>query len=544
MRISTWVWLLPSALYVVLTCVGSVLLQPAALPGWAVAAALASTLAAAVVAGHGERTGRHGAGWVVLVLLLVAAACVHGFDGAAIGSSLLLTGMPAGWTAFERGARGAAAGAVGIWTVAATPYVSGQGHDRDTLQRWDDVVAGIGLTAMVLLTWYVGRVLRQAQSDLVQRSRSLEREAATTRAIFESVDVALAVFLPGDHVLVNAPAAGLGHGLVVQPATARQQATASQFEVVDADGVTVTAPAAQAVLRAQRGEEFSGLVQWTGPREARRAMVCSSRRIRLEGTCEEGSVGTVFVAWDASESLDAARVRDEFLGTLTHELRTPLTAIVGYLDLHDELDLGSSDGAAHTYLDGVRRNVRALADHIEDLLLTARPEALSTGLVDVAALARSAVDAAAERARTAGLDLTLDGPATMAAFANDVAVRQVLDHLIDNALTYTESGGVRVDVARCAVPFGGDADAGPGFTVSVTDTGIGMTEHELARVFDRFYRTEAAVQRVLPGLGMGLAVTKQLVAAHGGTITAQSTPGAGSRFQVTIPPLPPEASAT
>lgn len=543
MRISAWVWLLPSALFIVVVCLGSVALEPSALPGWVVTATLLLTLVATVVAGHGERTGRHGTGWVVFLLLLGAAALAHGFDRAVIGSSLLLTGMPAGWTAFERGARGAAAGAAGIWTVAAAPYVTGRSAALSTLQRWDDVVAGVGLTAMVLLTWYAGRVLRQTQSDLVQRSRSLEREAATNRAIFESVDVALVVFLPGDHVLVNAPAAEMGHGLGVLPGPTRQQATPSQFEVVDADGVTATAPAAQAMLRAQRGEEFSGLVQWTGPREARRAMVCSSRRIRLEGTCEEGSVGTVFVAWDASETLDAARVRDEFLGTLTHELRTPLTAIVGYLDLHDELDLGSPNGAAHAYLDGVRRNVRALADHIEDLLVTARPEALSTDLVDVAALARSAVDAAAERARAAGLDLTLDGPATMAAFANDVAVRQVLGHLIDNALTYTESGGVRVDVARCAAPFGGDA-AESGFTVSVTDTGIGMTEHELTRVFDRFYRTEAAVQRVLPGLGMGLAVTKQLVAAHGGTITAQSTPGAGSRFQVTIPPLPPEAPAT
>lgn len=532
MRISVWVWFVPSALFVVVTCLGSILLEPSALPARVVGATLGVTLAGAVVAAVGERSGRRGAQWLVLLLLLTSAALVHGFDRAAIGSSLLLTGMPAGWTAFERGARGAVAGVTGIWAVAVTPHLTGQGAAHDASQRWDDLLVGIGLTSMVLLTWYAGRVLRQAQSDLVARTRSLAREAATTRAIFDSVDAALAVFLPDGHLLANGPAADLGHGLRALPAPTRQHAAPSAYEVVDADGVTATAPAAQAVLRAQRGEEFSGLVQWTGPREDRRALVCSARRIHL-GDCDGDGGGTVFVAWDATDTLDTARMRDEFLGTLTHELRTPLTAIVGYLDLHDELE-HTDRPAARTYLSGVRRNVRALADHIEDLLVTARPAELATGLVDVAEIAEDVLASSVERAHASGLALTLDTPTSVPAVASDAALRQVLHHLVDNALTYTESGSVAVEVAPTRRLHGGPAPTG--FSITVTDTGIGMTEHELGRVFDRFYRTEEAVRRVLPGLGMGLAVTRQLVAAHGGTITARSTPGVGSRFHVTIPP--------
>lgn len=537
MRIPIWVWFVPSAAFILFTGLGSTLVDPTTLPSWAVAGLVATVALAGAVAVVGERTRWGATRWVVPLLLLASTAFAHGADGASIGSSILMTGMPAGWMGFELGGRGAAAAIAATWAVASTPYVAGQGATRDTMQRWDDLVALVGLTTMVLLTWHAGRVLRRAQVELVARSRSLEREVATTRAIFDSVDAALVVFLPGDQVLLNAPAAGLGHGLQAMPVIARQHPAPSAYEVVGADGVTLTAPADQALLRAWRGEEFSGLVQWTGPRDGRRAVMCSSRRIVLHDHPGEGAVGTVFLAWDATDALDAARVRDEFLGTVTHELRTPLTAIVGYLDLHHELEHDDvpDGGAAPTYLAGVRRNVRALADHIEDLLVTAQPEELGTTEVDVVAVARAAVEAAAGRACAAGLCLELEGPDTLLTVANEAAVRQVLDHLLDNALACTETGGVRVEVAPWDAVFADDRPCGRGFTLTVTDTGIGMSEHELTRVFDRFYRTEASVRRVLPGLGMGLAAARQLVAAQGGTITAQSTPGEGSRFQVSIP---------
>lgn len=537
MRIPIWVWFVPSAAFIVFTGVGSVLVDPTTLPSWAVTGLLATVAVAGAVAAVGEHAQWPATRWVVPLLLLASTAFVHGADGASIGSSILMTGMPAGWMGFELAGRGAATAIAATWAVASTPYVAGQGGTRDAPQRWDDLVALVGLTTMVLLTWHAGRVLRRAQAELLARGRSLEREVATTRAIFDSVEAALVVFLPGDQVLLNAPATALGHGLQSMPVISRQHAVPSSYEVVGADGVTSAAPDDQALLRAQRGEEFTGLVQWTGPRDDRRAMVCSSRRIVLDDHPGDRAVGTVFVAWDATDALDAARVRDEFLGTITHELRTPLTAIVGYLDLHDELEQAERRGHEDEgpYLAGVRRNVRALADHIEDLLVTAQPEELGTTEVDVVAVARAAVDAAAERACAAGLHLSLEGPDTLPTSANETAVRQVLDHLLDNALASTESGCVRVEVAPWQDPYAGDRPPGRGFTVAVSDTGIGLSEHELTRVFDRFYRTEASVRRVSPGLGLGLAVAKQLVVAQGGTITAQSTPGEGSRFQVTIP---------
>ncbi|MFC0222190.1 sensor histidine kinase [Nocardioides zeicaulis] len=545
MRIPIWVWFAPSAAFIVFTGVGSTLVDPTTLPSWAVAGMLATVAGSGAVAVVGERAQWRATRWVVPLVLLASTAFVHGSDGASIGSSFLVTGMPAGWMGFELGGRGAAAAIAAMWAVASTPYVAGQAYTRDRLQRWDDVVALVGLTTMVLLTWYAGRILRRAETELVARGRRLEHEVATTRAVFDSVDAAIVVLLPDDHVLLNAPATALGHGLEVRPEPAQQDVVPSTWEVVGADGVTVAAPADQALLRARRGEEFTGLVQWTGPHDDRRAMVCSARRIVRDDDASDGAahdaadevVGTVFVAWDATDALDAARVRDEFLGTITHELRTPLTAILGYLDLHHELEQeqGRDGGDAPTYLDGVRRNVRALADHIEDLLVTAQPAELRTAEVDVVAVARAAVDAASARACAAGLTLSLEGPESLPTVAHADALRQVLDHLLDNAVASTRSGGVTVEVSPWSPAFASDRPCGRGFTVAVTDTGIGLSEHELSRVFDRFYRTEASVRSVSPGLGMGLAAAKQLVAAQGGTITAQSTPGQGSRFLVTIP---------
>lgn len=349
----------------------------------------------------------------------------------------------------------------------------------------------------------------------------------------EAVDAAIVVFVAGQASHLNAKTVEMCRRAGIDQPDPRPDARLDGTQVRDADKLTPTPPTEQALCRAQRGEEFSDLVQWVGAGQDQRAMVCSSSRIR---GAHGGVLGTVFVGWDATDVLDSARVRDEFLGTVGHELRTPLTAIMGYLELQtedDDLTSGGSEG----YVGAAKRQAFALSDRIEDLLSAALPRKIATTGVDVVPLTRAIVSSHLERARQRGLELDLQAPESLTVGVNEAAYREIVENLVDNALKFTQDGSVRVTLSA---PGPGSADLETkdgehGGLLEVEDTGSGMSAREAERVFDPFYRTEAVTRQVVPGLGVGLAVTKQLVHAHRGSITVLSEPDRGSRFRVTIP---------
>jgi signal transduction histidine kinase len=233
-----------------------------------------------------------------------------------------------------------------------------------------------------------------------------------------------------------------------------------------------------------------------------------------------------------AESLRRAdRAKDEFLAMLGHELRNPLGTLSNALAL---LERGDRDARERQVIAVVRRQAGQLARLVDDLLdmsrLTSGKVRLQPAPVDLHALAQRCVDALVQSGRGAAHDVRVEGgPARTEADAT--RLEQVVNNLLDNALKYTPPGG-RVRV--CTGLEGGDA------TLTVTDTGHGIEPALLPHVFDLFVQEPQGLDRPRGGLGLGLAVVKQLVELHGGTVSATSAgAGGGSAFTVRLPATTP-----
>ena len=249
-----------------------------------------------------------------------------------------------------------------------------------------------------------------------------------------------------------------------------------------------------------------------------------------------GRVGAVLVFHDTSEQRAAReaaeranRLKDEFLATLSHELRTPLNAVLGWTKM---LRRGAmAPEASARAIDAVDRNADALASLVSDLLDVSR---IVTGRLrlqpretDLAGLLRESADAMAPTiaARNVRLDVELaDLPP---AVVDPDRLRQVVWNLLSNAAKFTQAGGTIALRARAADQM---------VRIQVADTGIGIDPAALPFVFNRFWQADSAATRAVGGLGLGLAIVRHLVEAHGGSIAAYSEgAGRGATFTVELP---------
>jgi signal transduction histidine kinase/ActR/RegA family two-component response regulator len=231
------------------------------------------------------------------------------------------------------------------------------------------------------------------------------------------------------------------------------------------------------------------------------------------------------------EAEGANRAKDEFLAVLSHELRTPLSAMLGWARL---LRSGRLD-AAHTAkaVDVIERNIRLQTDLIDDLLDVSRIVAgklhIGREPVDVRAVVQRAVDSRRPAAEAKGVRLraTIDGGDGLIVNGDPRRLEQIVANLVSNSVKFTPAGGaVEVGLAR----------AGDRAHLVVRDTGIGIAPGFLPQVFDRFSQADSRTGSEHGGLGLGLAITRHLVEAHGGTIEAASDGvGRGSVFTVTLP---------
>ncbi|HYN24414.1 MAG TPA: ATP-binding protein [Pyrinomonadaceae bacterium] len=226
----------------------------------------------------------------------------------------------------------------------------------------------------------------------------------------------------------------------------------------------------------------------------------------------------------------ANQLKDEFLATLSHELRTPLTSIVGWAQMlgNPKLDPVASLRA----IEVIRRNARMQVQMIDDLLDVSRiitgKLRLSVQPVDLGTIIIAAVDGLrpTAEAREMRLQLQLESPAGQVSGDPD-RLQQVAWNLISNAIKFTPKGG-RVIVSLERVESHVE--------VTVSDTGKGIATEFLPHVFDRFRQADATTTRAFGGLGLGLAIVRQLVELHGGTVRVDSEgEGLGSTFTVSLP---------
>ena len=226
----------------------------------------------------------------------------------------------------------------------------------------------------------------------------------------------------------------------------------------------------------------------------------------------------------------ANRLKSEFLASMSHELRTPLHTIIGFSELLGEELEGPLNTKQKRFIDHVHKDSLHLLELINEILdiskieagkLTMHPEAFNVFDAVAEVLGSIAPVAAAK-------SISLEHPtaATLMISADRVRFKQILYNLLSNAVKFTPANGkVSVD---CSI-----ADSIAQFSVS--DTGIGIPEHEHAAIFEKFHQVGSTTKGVREGTGLGLPITKYLVEQHGGQIWVESKQGFGSRFYFSLP---------
>ncbi|MFD9285851.1 sensor histidine kinase [Streptomyces mirabilis] len=268
-----------------------------------------------------------------------------------------------------------------------------------------------------------------------------------------------------------------------------------------------------------------------------------STRVPVRGVDEIARLSAAFNAMSQRrEQLET--VRRDMTNDIAHELRTPVSNIRGWLEAVED-GLAQPDPDLMASLLGQALQLQHIIDDLRDLSaaetgelrLTAEPVEV-TGLLTATALANEAT------ATTAGVTLRATAKEPALVLADPVRIRQMVGNLVSNAIRHTPSGGsvtlsARLEAEPKDASEPGSALPGPRVVViDVTDTGTGILADDLPHVFDRFWRADKSRNRRSGGSGLGLAIVRRLAEAHGGTVTAVSTPGVGSTFRLRLPGRP------
>ena len=367
--------------------------------------------------------------------------------------------------------------------------------------------------------------LREKQKALEEKDRILQINLAESRkreallnTVVNAVDVGLLVVdTDGAVVLTNAHLKSAWNKAMGDVPLGKEPLNFGP------DRVTPLSDAESPVRRAVAGESFSNRLIWFGSKadEHQVALNVSARPIKTDGVFS----GSVIAYSDVSALVKAVTAQEEFVASVSHELRTPLTSIMGYLDLA----LGEEDLPPEVTwaLNVAVRNSERLLALVSDLLSVASgSKKMEPRPVNLAEIVRTGIVSAEPKAKVNAVDLVPVIPADLMANVDPQRLAQVVDNLLSNAVKYSPDGGtVRVHLS----------EEGQEVSLRVSDTGIGMSEAEQEQVFTKFFRSRHAIASAVPGVGLGLVITKNIVESHGGTLSFISSPGQGSEFTVSLP---------
>ena len=410
-----------------------------------------------------------------------------------------------------------------------------QGHARPQL---------IAIVLIALFAWGMDRVHARAHRTFAERvraaalleltSQELARQHAYLDTLLQSVPVAIAVIDRARRIrnlnrqftvlfgYESNEAVGRPLDELVVPEN--QRAASREMEQRVWQGETVTADTERlhrdgrlipVRLSAAYAQDATGEVVIVRYEDI-------TQRKRAEATIRE--------ARDVAER--AAHARSAFLANMSHEIRTPMNAVLGFVELVLDTELSVEQRRA---LELVRSSSEALLTILNDILDYSKIEAehleLETIPFDLPKVVHATANLLAVRAREKHLELTVDVTPDVPHLVrgDPTRVRQVLMNLIGNAIKFTEQG----EVAVSAVVAGGDTDRAS-VRFRVRDTGIGISEDQLASIFREFSQADASMTRRYGGTGLGLAISRKLVALMGGELTVTSEVGRGSEFGFTL----------
>ncbi|MDN5900462.1 MAG: ATP-binding protein [Brachybacterium sp.] len=477
------------------------------------------------------RWEEHPASWGVLVPVLdmIAIALLRDLmRDSAVAVSLLVL-IPCLWLAARLRLPGVVFSVLAVTALISVPMLL-----RAT------VIDSVTVGASLLLPFTV----LQIGLLVVGALRLLDGQNSRLRAAVEEKDSLLEAAASSEqllHTIIDKVEVGIvvvdreGHDVLMNGAQHRIHALASPEGIehpneaellVHYPGTTLPIPPSQRpVRRAVLQETFDNYVVDIGPPGRGGTTFSASARQILDHRGERS--GAVVVFSDVTSYIETVRSQERFVAAVSHELRTPLTSVIGYLELAQ--DTPGLPEEADSHLTVANRNAEQLLLIVQDLLadqvtrsgtqqLELRPNRLSE-------IARQAAESFALRAEEEGVTLEVDTQETPEMPLDAKRFQQAVGNLLSNAVKYTPRGGT---VRVLTTVESNHAQ------LSISDTGIGMSDQEQTNLFTEYYRTQTARDSAIAGHGIGLSLTRRIVVAHGGQISVRSRPGEGSTFTIRL----------
>ena len=404
------------------------------------------------------------------------------------------------------------------------------------------VIAGFFVLAIV--SWLAARSLEQALQELrvinanldqvvIERTQelaqALERvriEAGRNQAILNSIADGVVVFdTKWNAILVN-PAL---RGILEMPTELIVNKNFS--DLIEHPRLS---PKSRQLLYAMMQHDTqppSFRIEWD-----KKTLSISAAQVYDNSKDRNSNIGTVTVFRDFTREAEVEKLKSTFVAIVSHELRTPLNAILGYAEMFKESVYGPMNDKQVNMAERIMKNTQRLLGLINDLLDQAQMEAgrltIQMAPVRPADLLESMHSVMDQIAQEKSLKLTSKIDDNLPALLNGDGARlqQILVNLVNNAVKFTDQGTVRV---RLFCPYENK------WGIEVSDTGSGIPEEGLPKIFDTFHQVESGVTRVHGGFGLGLSIVKQLVNLMGGEIHVHSTVGVGSTFIITLPLVVP-----
>lgn len=495
---------------------------------WAIAILVVATALAFVLPWK-----RLAPGWdaLVPVLDIAAIAILRQLMGAVTPAISLLAFIPVIWLAGRHKVSGTVIATIATFLMLSVP----------------GLMQASQMTALVILQALIWPVMALQVGLLISGALKLiDAQAGSARATLKEKEVLLRHAAAQEQLLQNvldSLGAGIvvvdrnGHDLLMNRA---QQHIHQVFSPPDNDdpnesqllmfypGTAIPIPAEdRPVRRAVLKETFSNYTVAAGPTGTGAPTFSASARQILDVDGERD--GAVVVFSDVTTFFEMSRAQRKFVADVSHELRTPLTSVIGYLDL--VMDDPGLPERSLKHLEIAERNAEQLLTLVSDLLQDHISQEQGATKLDLQSarlseLAAQAVESIAPRAASGGVRIEVDLAQTPRTDLDPARITLALGNLLSNAVKYTPRGGtvtVRTSTVDGAVQ------------ASVSDTGIGMSDKEMAHLFTDYYRTPTALQHNISGHGIGLTLARRALVAHGGQISVRSEPGEGSEFTLRLP---------
>ncbi len=377
---------------------------------------------------------------------------------------------------------------IGVITEASQKIASGNFKTRVILKHAKDFKP-------------LADAFNQMSEQLSQSFRELEVQRDELRTIIASIQGGLLVLdKEGKVLLFNEGMSGI--------ATEKITKGKYYWEVIrDTDFSAI-------IEKAQKEKAGTTEELESGPRK----YLCSVNYLKVNSEI-------VCILYDITEIRNLQQVKKDFVVNVSHELRTPLTAIKGFIETLDE----EITPEHKHYLDIIEKHTNRLINIVNDLLVLSEVEdrpSLEIEEISLCDFRENIMRIFEQRAIEKGLVFSWINPDNVTSIKGDVfKLEQVLINLIDNAIKYTETGTVKVTIRQINKRN----------LVEISDTGIGISPDQQARIFERFYTVDKSRSRRMGGTGLGLAIAKHIILLHGGDISIESSPGKGTTFTVAMP---------